>query len=746
VNIDGFTQPGSAPGLPQIELNGSDMEGLGVSGLTIAGDGSTVRGLVINGFPGPGITVTSSGSSIRGNFIGTDLSGEEPRPNAQGIFLGSGATGTTIGGDVPDDRNVIGGNAEFGVIIEGSGNIVRGNVIGVDPEVIGAPNGSPGAPNSAAIMLLGGAANNYIGGRELPGQAAPNIIGFNVGRGVVLSNGGIAGVGPAGTGNAIGVNVILDNTGLGIDLGSDGVTPNDADDEDTGPNDFQNWPAVTSAVQGPGGTIVSGRLSSLPNSRFRIRVFENSSCDPSGSGEGQTHLGSFLVFTNADGIGDFATTFDGGAVGSFVTAIASTLDEAEINPRELDSSEFSPCRVVVDGFPPEGFEKIWVGGSAIAPRRWSLATNWSPMGAPVNTDDVFIQSTPDQPLVDAVGAVARNLRLGLGSTLELTVPGPTALVALTAGGFVDAQNGSIFGGATLRMTGSEVSIRGNLGNVLIEGQSIPNGAISASGIRIGGAFGFMSVGDFFVSTTNLTTEAGGVLGMSGDGGVLQTVNATFGGDSTSGNLISGELRILGNFTQLSTTSTTSFDASGTHLTRFLSKDDPSISFQSPGSVEGSHFNRLQLDVIDIQLLSNVVATGQLMTSAVAADVIGNGNTLAVTGLNVDGLTLSNAHLSSINGTITRFDNVVFQDFTGALPQFNFSTLGNPSPFVFNNIQFDSAAEAGLFLNVFDTGGPELGTDVSLVGATPANPVTGCARTASGANASVRWNGTLCGGF
>jgi hypothetical protein len=67
--------------------------------------------------------------------------------------------------------------------------------------------------------------------------------------------------------------------------------------------------------------------------------------------------------------------------------------------------------------------------------------------------------------------------------------------------------------------------------------------------------------------------------------------------------------------------------------------------------------------------------------------------------------------------------------------------------VFNNIQFDTGAGfVGNFMNVFDTGGPELGTNVSLVGAIPANPVTGCARTGIGLNATVRWNGVLCGGF
>ncbi len=353
VVIDGFTQPGSAPGAPMIELNGSVMEGVGVSGLTIAGDSSSVRGLVINGFPGPGITVTSSGSSIRGNFIGTNLTGQSAVPNAQGVVLGSTATGTTIGGDTAADRNIIGGNAEFGVMIEGSGNIVRGNVIGRSPDgPIGVANGTPGTPVGAGVMLLGGASNNYIGGIGETRTFVPNFIGQNNGRGIVLSNGGVAGVGPAGTGNGIGFNNIVNNTGLGIDLGNDGVTANDGSDADTGPNNFQNTPEITSAVDNGDVTVVQGQLSSTPLTLFRISLYHNVACDPSGSGEGETHVENFLVSTNTDGTATFSGSVPRFTIGTFFTAIASTLSDDEINPGELDSSEFSPCKDITGPPPP----------------------------------------------------------------------------------------------------------------------------------------------------------------------------------------------------------------------------------------------------------------------------------------------------------------------------------------------------------------------------------------------------------
>ena len=49
---------------------------------------------------------------------------------------------------------------------------------------------------------------------------------------------------------------IFQNGGLGIDLGEDGATPND--DGDTGPNNLQNVPDLSTAViDGPGNLLVT---------------------------------------------------------------------------------------------------------------------------------------------------------------------------------------------------------------------------------------------------------------------------------------------------------------------------------------------------------------------------------------------------------------------------------------------------------------------------------------------------------
>jgi len=76
---------------------------------------------------------------------------------------------------------------------------------------------------------------------------ASNTIAFNAARGVFVSG---------GTGNAILSNSIFANTGLGIDIGDVGVTPNDTGDGDSGPNNLQNFPVLTSLTTASGATTI----------------------------------------------------------------------------------------------------------------------------------------------------------------------------------------------------------------------------------------------------------------------------------------------------------------------------------------------------------------------------------------------------------------------------------------------------------------------------------------------------------
>ncbi len=330
VIIDGTTQPGAACGANgvhtlRIEINGA---GLQASGLVITAGGSTVRGLVINQFGADGINLLDlGGNTIACNYIGTNVSGTADVGNAQdGIYVYN-STDNLIGGATLAARNLISGNDEDGIGFwsGSSGNEVQGNFIGTD--WMGISN----LGNGEAGVRLEDAANNWI---------QENVIAFNGGQ---VPSTGVVAAGTNAVGNRILANSIFENFGLGIDLvggneSPDGVTENDSQDPDVGPNNLQNYPVLSHAVGGS-LTTVSGTLDSLPDTGFRLEFFANDVLDTSGFGEGKEFLGSILVTTDSQGLADFV--FDSPTnvpVGRFITATATRLVEGET---PIETSEFS---------------------------------------------------------------------------------------------------------------------------------------------------------------------------------------------------------------------------------------------------------------------------------------------------------------------------------------------------------------------------------------------------------------------
>ncbi|MGI8955297.1 MAG: hypothetical protein ACR2II_00045, partial [Chthoniobacterales bacterium] len=130
-------------------------------------------------------------------------------------------------------------------------------------------------------------------------------------------------------------NAIFANSGLGIDLGGNGATPNDTGDGDTGPNNLQNFPVLTSASIAGGTATIAGTLNSSANTQFPVEFFANAACDPSGFGEGQTFIGRINVTTNSSGNASFSVMLPTAVTGGNITATAT--DPAG------NTSEFSAC-------------------------------------------------------------------------------------------------------------------------------------------------------------------------------------------------------------------------------------------------------------------------------------------------------------------------------------------------------------------------------------------------------------------
>ena len=290
---------------------------------TIGGTTAGARNVISGNQDGLDLNTQSTGITIQGNYIGTDITGSNALPNAsRGMFVST--NNTIIGGTAPGAGNLISANAD-GIDIANSstGNLIRGNFIGTKADGV-----SPLGNTNSGVGIFTGSSNNSVGGTV---AGAGNRIAFNT-RGVVVDS---------GTGNAILANSIFSNAGVGIDLTPvAGVTANDNCDTDTGPNNLQNFPVLTSAVAGAVNTTIQGTLNSTASTTLRIEFFANASCDNSGNGEGQTFLGFTNTTTDASCNANFSFSVPNASVtGPIITATAT-------DPGN-NTSEFSACRTVL---------------------------------------------------------------------------------------------------------------------------------------------------------------------------------------------------------------------------------------------------------------------------------------------------------------------------------------------------------------------------------------------------------------
>jgi len=305
---------------------------------------------LLSSCPIAGVTFnTGTGHLVQGNFIGTNAAGTAALPNHFGISTNSATS--TFGGTTPAARNLVSGNSTQQVELSSSlgnplvtGNVVEGNFIGTDVTgTLPIPAGEFGVADYGFANIIGGSAagagnviaagtsggidlggangsvvqGNFIGtdltGTLALGSMGPaiqinsnNIVvgGIAAGEGNVIAfngfptlSGGVVVV--SGTGNTIRGNSIHDNTQTGIDLGDDGVTPNDLCDGDSGANNLQNYPVLVSVTYGA-NTTVTGLLNATASTTYQLDFYANPPCSnfPRDFLQGETYLGSMEVMTD----------------------------------------------------------------------------------------------------------------------------------------------------------------------------------------------------------------------------------------------------------------------------------------------------------------------------------------------------------------------------------------------------------------------------------------------------------------
>ena len=209
--IDGSTQPGFA-GVPLIVVDASQIlpETFTSDTFLIYSANNQIKNLAFTGFDWNGVTMIyadATNNTISGCWIGVDATGTNAAPNAfQGILIAAGASDNIIGGTNALARNVISGNAQYGIFITDTnttGNRVFGNYIGTDS------SGSTAVPNGKSGVFIGNSASGTVIGNT--NSAGRNIISGNTEYGIYLT----------GTAN----NVISGNY-IGTDVSGEGALGN----------------------------------------------------------------------------------------------------------------------------------------------------------------------------------------------------------------------------------------------------------------------------------------------------------------------------------------------------------------------------------------------------------------------------------------------------------------------------------------------------------------------------------------
>jgi titin len=157
-------------------------------------------------------SANTTGNIIAGNYLGLDPTGTSAMvgTNTAGVGITNGAQGNTIGGTAAGSRNFIAGHQQYGIFMTDpgtTGNLVRGNTIGLNINGASVPNSFPG------VGFFGNAQSNTVGGSA---AGASNVISGNTNEGIA-----IFGLNTTTIKETFSHNSIFNNGGVGIALYDD---------------------------------------------------------------------------------------------------------------------------------------------------------------------------------------------------------------------------------------------------------------------------------------------------------------------------------------------------------------------------------------------------------------------------------------------------------------------------------------------------------------------------------------------
>ncbi|MFO0939897.1 MAG: dockerin type I domain-containing protein [Pirellulales bacterium] len=289
------------------------------------------EGNFIVGHSGMGVRLYQSNENfVAGNFVGLGVDGKTPMSNQNsGIVIDGGSSKNVVGMSQGSqlERNYIAANQGWGVsIFSGSANRVSGNYIGLNASGDSSFNGV------GAVQIVD-SSNNWIGGTS---ETFGNSIGYAVRPGLMVLG--------ASVGNLLSANTYLGDLFLPIDLNGDERSFNDPLDVDKGPNDILNFPIIERAGSDSLGTVVTGRVESVPYARMTVELLHGA--DPEEANRLElTPFGSVEVVTDSAGIGNWVFESDQTfPIGVLIRAIAHNQKSGSSEVSSVPSGFISTLR------------------------------------------------------------------------------------------------------------------------------------------------------------------------------------------------------------------------------------------------------------------------------------------------------------------------------------------------------------------------------------------------------------------
>ena len=701
-----------------------------VSSITAINDNGQIAGIGFIGAQRVAVLLTpqsvpepSSHNLVTGNIVGLDAVGDAADPNVNSGIVIRGGSNNTIGSAVSGGGNVISGNEDYGIEINGSSNnLMVNNTIGLSADLSSAPgNGING------INIENGSTFNTIGGT-----------GPDDGNRVVCTDPGFAAIAIGNLGDGSNDNLIQGNA---INLNDDGSSS----------LGVGNGIYIGSADNTVGGTSAAARNDIVGAAGFTAVWLKSS--------------GSFDNLIQGNDIG---TTEDGSASAGGGGGIL--VDSANANT--IGGSE-SGAGNVISGNARQGIDFQNADDNVVAGNLIGLVAAGN--GALSNGSDGILleQGSSDNTIggsvsrsgnvisgngkwgVDVTGTAAqKNViaydNIGKSASLSGQFPNSSGAIHVSDGAALIMESGSnVSGGimvtssATINIFGSDNSIDGGL--TLKSG-----GTVAASGASntIYGSLA-MEGGSLKVPGPGSQLTVSGVVTINGQGALSTPPNSTL---DVSGNLLGTTMNVADYDPQ----GTTVLDGNGTssspQLLEAMSEDFGNVA---SGYNQNFAYGKLELaSNTYVKLVDESANSPGSSPNAVYVNmlVVPSGTTL-----NLNGLHLYALH-STINGTVIGGTvspgtdnwistssgnwNVASNWSTGLVPTANSIVVINV-PGATPTVTISSGTQSVLSLTATDplsiTGGSlTVGGDSAISGGLT---MTGGSLTASGSGISLTVTGT-----